>query len=74
MEELKNIQWFPGHMTRTKRQIQSQLKLIDAVAVILDARVPYSSCNPDLRGIINNKQVLTSCFDNRQHFHRAILG
>ena len=55
MEELKNIQWFPGHMTRTKRQIQSQLKLIDAVAVILDARVPYSSCNPDLRSIINNK-------------------
>ena len=64
MEELKNIQWFPGHMTRTKRQIQSQLKLIDAVAVILDARVPYSSCNPDLRGIINNKPrmvILNKC-------------
>ena len=64
MEELKNIQWFPGHMTRTKRQIQSQLKFIDAVAVILDARVPYSSCNPDLRGIINNKPrmvILNKC-------------
>ena len=55
MEELKSIQWYPGHMTRTKRKIESQLKLIDAVAIILDARVPYSSCNPDLRSIINNK-------------------
>ena len=64
MEELKSIQWYPGHMTRTKRKIESQLKLIDAVAVILDARVPYSSCNPDLRSIINNKPrmvVLNKC-------------
>ncbi|MDD6489129.1 MAG: ribosome biogenesis GTPase YlqF [Clostridia bacterium] len=58
MEELKSIQWFPGHMTKTKRQIESQLKLVDAVAVLLDARVPYSSCNPDLRSVINNKPRL----------------
>lgn len=64
MEEIKSIQWFPGHMTRTKRKIESQLKLIDAVAVLLDARLPYSSCNPDLRSIINNKPrmvVLNKC-------------
>lgn len=64
MEEIKSIQWFPGHMTKTKRKIESQLKLIDAVAVLLDARVPYSSCNPDLRSIINNKPrlvVLNKC-------------
>ena len=64
MEELKTIQWFPGHMKKTKRKIESQLKLIDAVAVLLDARVPYSSCNPDLRSIINNKPrlvVLNKC-------------
>lgn len=64
MEELKTVQWFPGHMAKTKRKIESQLKLIDAVAVILDARVPYSSCNPDLRSIINNKPriaVLNKC-------------
>ncbi len=64
MEELKSIQWYPGHMTKTKRKIESQLKLIDAVAVILDARVPYSSCNPDLNSIINNKPrmvVLNKC-------------
>ena len=64
MEELKSIQWFPGHMTETKRKIESQLKLIDAVAVLLDARVPYSSCNPDLRSVINNKPrlvILNKC-------------
>ena len=64
MEELKSIQWYPGHMIKTKRKIESQLKLIDAVAVILDARVPYSSCNPDLNSIINNKPrmvVLNKC-------------
>ncbi len=55
MEELKTIQWFPGHMTKTRRKIGAQLKLIDAVAVLLDARVPYSSCNPDLGSLINNK-------------------
>ena len=64
MEELQSIQWFPGHMTKTRRRIQSQLRLIDAVAILLDARVPYSSCNPDLRSIINNKPrivVLNKC-------------
>ena len=64
MEEIKSIQWFPGHMTKTKRKIISQLKLIDAVAILLDARIPYSSCNPDLRSIINNKPrlvVLNKC-------------
>lgn len=64
MEELQSIQWFPGHMTKTRRRIQSQLRLIDAVAILLDARVPYSSCNPDLRSIINNKPrlvILNKC-------------
>ena len=64
MEEIKSIQWFPGHMTKTRRKIESQLRLIDAVAVLLDARIPFSSCNPDLRSIINNKPrivVLNKC-------------
>ena len=47
MSEMQTIQWFPGHMTKTKRQIQSSLKL-DAVAEIIDARIPVSSRNPDL--------------------------
>ena len=49
------IQWFPGHMTRTKRQIQADLKLVDAVAEIIDARLPLSSRNPDLSDLIGSK-------------------
>lgn len=52
---MQNIQWFPGHMTKTKRQIQASLKLVDAVAEILDARIPLSSKNPDLQKLIQNK-------------------
>ena len=55
MSEMQNIQWFPGHMTKTKRQIQASLKLVDAVAEILDARIPLSSKNSDLQKLIQNK-------------------
>ena len=55
MSEMQNIQWFPGHMTKTKRKIQASLKLVDAVAEIIDARIPISSRNPDLDSIIQNK-------------------
>lgn len=55
MGEMQNIQWFPGHMTKTKRQIQASLKLVDAVAEIIDARIPISSRNPDLAKLIQNK-------------------
>ena len=55
MSDMQNIQWFPGHMTKTKRQIQANLKLVDAVAEIIDARIPISSRNPDLNKMIQNK-------------------
>lgn len=55
MSEMHTIQWFPGHMTKTKRQIQSSLKLVDAVAEIIDARIPVSSRNPDLAKLVQNK-------------------
>lgn len=55
MSEMQNIQWFPGHMTKTKRQIQANLKLVDAVAEIIDARIPVSSRNPDLNKLIHSK-------------------
>ena len=55
MSEMQTIQWFPGHMTKTKRQIQANLKLVDAVAEIIDARIPVSSRNPDLDMQIRNK-------------------
>lgn len=54
-ENSQYIQWFPGHMTRTKRKIQEDLKLVDAVAEIIDARVPLSSRNPDLPSMIGSK-------------------
>ena len=55
MSQMQNIQWFPGHMTKTKRQITQSLKLVDAVAEIIDARIPISSRNPDLSQLIQNK-------------------
>lgn len=58
MSEAQNIQWFPGHMTRTKRQIEKSLKMVDIVAEILDARIPVSSRNPILGKLIGNKPRL----------------
>ena len=50
-----NIQWYPGHMTKTRRQIEADLKLVDAVCEIVDARIPISSRNPDIDSICGNK-------------------
>ena len=55
MSEAQTIQWFPGHMTRTKRQIEKSLKMVDIVAEIIDARVPVSSRNPVLDKLIQGK-------------------
>lgn len=49
------IQWFPGHMTRARRQIQDKLKLIDVVIELLDARLPVSSRNPMIDEILLDK-------------------
>lgn len=45
---MKNIQWFPGHMAKTRRLISANLKLVDAVAEVVDARAPLSSRNPEM--------------------------
>lgn len=50
-----NIQWYPGHMVKTKKQIQEVLKLIDVVIELLDGRIPISSKNPDMDDLIGNK-------------------
>lgn len=55
MSEELSIQWFPGHMTKAKRKIQQNLKLVDGVAEIIDARVPVSSRNPDFDELLNSK-------------------
>ena len=56
MENGMNINWFPGHMAKTRRQITEDLKLIDVVIEILDARIPIASQNPDIRQITQNKK------------------
>ena len=53
-----NIQWYPGHMTKTRRQIEGDLKLVDVVVEIIDARVPSSSRNPDIDAICAGKPRL----------------
>ena len=50
-----NIQWYPGHMTKTRRQIEADLKQVDAVCEIVDARIPVSSRNPDIDAICGDK-------------------
>ncbi len=63
-ENSQTIQWFPGHMAKTKRKIKEILPIIDAVAEVVDARIPLSSRNPDLNEIIENKShiiLLNKC-------------
>lgn len=55
MSEAQSIQWFPGHMTKTRRQIEKSLKMVDAVAELIDARIPISSRNPILGELIQKK-------------------
>ena len=83
-----NINWFPGHMAKTRKQITEDLKLIDVVIEILDARIPISSQNPEIKQIIQNKKkviILNKCDlsdenDNKkwmEHFikqgHKVVL-
>jgi ribosome biogenesis GTPase A len=53
------IQWFPGHMAKTRRLIKENLTQVDVVIELLDARIPYSSQNPEIRKIIGNKPLIT---------------
>lgn len=64
MGEVQNIQWFPGHMTKTRRLIEADLKLVDAVVEITDARIPESSRNPILDELLGNKpriMIMNKC-------------
>lgn len=59
MGEDKMIQWFPGHMAKARREIEDNLKLVDIVFELIDARIPYSSKNPLINQILNQKPRLT---------------
>lgn len=58
MTEKMNIQWFPGHMTKAQRMIEDNMKIVDAVCEIIDARIPYSSRNPDIDRLSGTKPRL----------------
>ena len=63
-ENKMNINWYPGHMAKTRKQIAEDLKIIDIVIELLDARIPVSSQNPDIAQIIKGKKkiiVLNKC-------------
>jgi len=57
--QTQGIQWFPGHMTKTRRQISENLSSVDAVLELLDARVPFSSKNPEIYRLCSQKPILT---------------
>lgn len=64
MSEIQNIQWFPGHMTKTRRLIEADLKMVDAVVEITDARIPQSSRNPILDELVGSKpriMIMNKC-------------
>ena len=55
MSDIQAVQWFPGHMAKTRRKITEDLKLVELIAELVDARIPQSSSNPVLRNIIKSK-------------------
>ena len=61
---MNNIQWYPGHMTKTRRMMEENISLVDIVIELVDARIPYSSKNPDLDTLAKNKHrilLLNKC-------------
>ena len=50
-----NIQWYPGHMTKTRRQMEEDVKFVDMVAEVVDARIPISSRNPDIDSMVGDR-------------------
>ena len=58
MENSTNINWYPGHMAKTKREIANSMQIIDIVIEILDSRIPISSRNPDIQNITKGKKKI----------------
>jgi ribosome biogenesis GTPase A len=69
-----NFQWYPGHMAKAKRMMQDDMKLIDVVIELVDARIPYSSKNPDIDALAKNKSrviLLNKCDMADQRYNTA---
>ena len=57
-DNTQSIQWFPGHMAKTRRMITENLKNVDAVIELLDARIPHSSRNPEIEKILASRGII----------------
>ena len=55
----ENIQWFPGHMAKTRRLIRENLKYVDIIIEVLDARIPESSRNPEIISLSDRKPIIS---------------
>ena len=55
---MKQIQWYPGHMVKSIREVKENLNMMDLVFVLLDARLPLSSMNPHILKLLENKRVI----------------
>lgn len=73
---MATIQWFPGHMTKARRMIEQELKLVDVVIELVDARIPESSRNPLLGEIIGKKRprliILNKAGSGRSKSHTVL--
>ena len=58
MENVTNINWFPGHMAKTMKEIEENLRLVDLVVIILDSRIVRSSDNPEINKLIEKKNKI----------------
>lgn len=58
MSDPKNINWFPGHMQKAKREMQEKIKLVNIIYMVLDSRIPKSSFNPLIKEIASNRPIL----------------
>ena len=67
MSETMSVQWFPGHMAKTRRIMASNLKLVDIVVELCDARIPQSSRNPEIDKIVGKKPRLMLLIDRGEH-------
>ena len=68
---MANYQWYPGHMTKAKRMMQEDIKLIDLVIELVDARVPFSSRNPDIDELGKNKSRI-SHYNARPNSYKSL--
>ena len=55
---MKHLQWFPGHMTKAMRMMEDNIKLVDGIMMVLDARAPFASQNTKLDKLFSNKKIL----------------